>query len=97
MSEAKHTPGQVTVQREHIYAADGRMIADCCKPETSKEGRANAQRFAQAWNCHDDLLAACKRLLAASESVTGYDWDASDDWEAAQEAARNAIAKVEPA
>lgn len=42
-----------------------------------------------------ELLAVCKRLLAVTESVRGYDWDVSDDLEPAQDAAVATIAKAE--
>ena len=45
--------------------ADGDGTRDC----TAAEAQANAKLIVQAVNCHDDLLAACKRLIAAEDDV----------------------------
>lgn len=41
-------------------------------------------------------IATLRRLLAATESVTGHDWTADDDWEDAQDAAAALIKELEP-
>ena len=66
-----HTPGPWRVSagcREHIESPTGQMVADCCKPPTGAEGRANAELIVRAVNAHADLLAACIAMRATMYS-----------------------------
>ena len=62
MSDATHSPGPWQAgdrwSKEHVYAADGEMVADCCRG-TRERGQANARLTAAA----PDLLAACIKVL----------------------------------
>ena len=39
------------------------VVADCFNNLLPDMGEDNAQRVALCWNCHDDLLEACKGVL----------------------------------
>lgn len=67
------------------YVGDG-FIADV-------DTLANAQFIVTACNSHDELLAACKELLAIVEEANPY-WHGRPD--RADERARAAILKAEP-
>jgi len=67
-----HTPGKLRVvpglSALHIKGEDryvARTGTDCLEDE------ANAERLAHCWNCHEDLLAALKAMLAHTEPNCG--------------------------
>ncbi len=73
MSEAKHTPipwvfreaaNLTRIWGPGSYPADY-PVASCERiEETAEQHNANAQHIVRCVNSHDDLLAACKSLLA---------------------------------
>lgn len=40
-----------------------------CRVHRHSQGRANADRIVRSWNCHDDLLAACKAAKSFMEVI----------------------------
>lgn len=82
MAHSKHTPGELT-----RVGVAGRLL--CIGDETiaimnshssrrePKLYEANADRFILTWNCHDDLIAACKISLKAEldPELHDVDWD----------------------
>lgn len=71
MSEAKHTPGRISVcQFGYINTEEPngrvRTIGRVWQGTESKHRanrRADADRLALCWNAHDDLLEACEAML----------------------------------
>lgn len=84
MSETKHTPGEIYFYELRDSSNDGlgyiRTDADTLEichhgdsRRSADENRANAARFIRAWNCHDELVAACQAVVDACTSAPPMD------------------------
>lgn len=62
--------------------------------KTDGEGKANAEFIVRAANAHDELLAACKALLAQSWQMGTADIDYQNDPIRADMAKRDAFAAI---
>lgn len=109
MSEAKHTPGELRLSDQSnrilVSADNSSVIVGSASGYTGsgyfpddETAVHNARRIVTAWNCHDDLLEACKELLKYSSWWTkermgqyGDSYRPSD----AEQMAEAAIAKAE--
>ena len=71
------TEGKLEVRGVGLYMADTKKrIATCYMPKTTEADhieidKANAAHFARCWNCHADLLAACKIGLGYAQGSSG--------------------------
>ena len=88
-TETKHTPGQLRAVGSDpdtdiapvIVDRDGNPVAEVPIYSDNRNGHsqgtalavANAERLALAWNCHDELLAACEALLITFRFYFGTD------------------------
>ena len=65
----KHTEGTLIAIGCEVQCPDEKylIVADCFNRSLPDDGDANAQRVALCWNCHDDLLEACKHALRVFE------------------------------
>lgn len=71
------TPGELFIDRNHagkiigLAPTSGRKhdLAMVCEINDRCAGdvEANAARLAKAWNCHDELLAACLQVIHEDE------------------------------
>jgi hypothetical protein len=77
-----HTPGKLMIHPTRAWPVlvpvDDIELpvakVDCSVSDTNRpyqEARANAERLAHCWNCHEDLLAALKAMLAHTEPNYG--------------------------
>lgn len=95
MSETKHTKGTLTART----VADLDFSHDLCVGQEPVacvyrvDGEANAARIVLTWNCHDDLLAALRGILA---ELPKYNADHHRDLADAHSAALRAIARATP-
>lgn len=104
----QHTPTPWRLVSGEVWRDNtpiARMDRDFGNGTTPEERDANADRIVLAVNCHDDLLAACKAIMALID--TGYlvrntDQDSDSDWAMKQlgpvkdmQSAQAAIAKAE--
>lgn len=73
MSDTKHTPGEWYRHGSGIYADASkrtRLVAESYAPEGRKgEMEGNAERIVLCHNCHDDLVAALKAVLACPHEL----------------------------
>lgn len=82
---------------ETLYAEDSKRVAEIMfmrsrDPETHK---ANAERLAHCWNCHDELLEALKAALPQIERFHCTDPNGEICDNPVIEQARGAIARAE--
>jgi len=67
-----HTPGKLRVVTERTrpnqaFSIRGEgevLIAETVEDHETVNGQANAERLAHCWNCHDDLVASLREILA---------------------------------
>lgn len=70
-----HTPGKLMIHPTRAWPVlvpvDDIELpvakVDCSVSDTNRpfeEARANAERLAHCWNCHDDLVASLREILA---------------------------------
>ncbi len=83
MSEAKHTAGELVASDWYIEDCEGNPVAET-STESSDDSQdiANAAEIARRWNCHEELVKACKLMV-------------NGDIVYAVELARAALAKAE--
>ena len=88
-TQTKHTSGQLRAVGSDpdtdiapvIVDRDGNPVAEVPIYSDNRNGHsqgtalavANAERLALAWNCHDELLAACEALLITFRFYFGTD------------------------
>jgi hypothetical protein len=67
-----HTPGKLSALTERtrpnqafsIRGEGAALIAETVEDHETVNGQANAERLAHCWNCHDDLVASLREILA---------------------------------
>lgn len=67
-----------------IVDANGNMVVCCWQSQIAEDNFANAELVLRAVNCHDELVEACKRLLAVCEKWHLDDPVCNDGWNAAR-------------
>jgi hypothetical protein len=63
---SEHTPGELFCEqiRNRLFIfTEGHTPSGSIIIATCDSGLADAKRIVTAWNCHDDLLAACEAAL----------------------------------
>lgn len=73
-----HFPHQYLVIRtgseDNDAFPDARTICNVTRnAKPLQERNANAERLVKCWNCHDDLLEACKATVSDLECLFGID------------------------
>lgn len=67
MSETKHTPGPIRIEREiNLVASDGYSLTGMTGTDLEvwhQRAVANAEHAVRCWNSHDALLAACEKAI----------------------------------
>ncbi len=73
-------PGEygITLYADNVRLKDDphypAMVANCYDPTnqfTNAESHANAARLVKCWNCHDELVEACKSALSCCAFAVG--------------------------
>lgn len=95
MTQATHDPSPLQVQTcinrdETLIFSERRLIGSTI----GLGHKANAERFARAWNCHDELLEALKAIVPIVADLDSMR-EAGEPEAPELVAARAAIAKAE--
>lgn len=74
-----YSDGELHTHDEDIHLR-GKLLAEhTCIATTNDEVLSNAteiaDEIAKRWNCHDDLLEACKQAMEYLSSSSKLDWD----------------------
>jgi hypothetical protein len=78
--QTQHTPGPLAVKelgsfgKVNMAGQDGPVAFFGAQGRTQAENEANAAFAVRAWNSHDDLLAACERLVADTSNMTSWEF-----------------------
>lgn len=95
MTQTTHDHGPLKVQTctnrdETLIFSERRLVGSAI----GLGHKANAERLAHAWNCHDELLEALKALVPIVADLDSV-WEAGEPEAPELVAARAAIAKAE--
>ena len=87
MSDLKRTTGEAKATGNGIHIGTRCLATTHMTPHN--QACADAQFLARAWNCHDELLAACRGLLSLCTTDGSH-----SDYDPAILAAKAAIVKA---
>lgn len=96
----EHTKGEIRVVGYHFLVASETndvVIAttDHAKGLVDEQQMVNAKHIEMCWNCHDDLLAACRMVKNSIYQDRDGEWQLSRPAELLKTITEEAIAKAE--